>query len=503
MAANTNNNLTRPIMEQQPTESCPICIEETDQPGNDFVALPCNGAHKAHPDCFRQWLDSPNAGHDKCPLCRQDLRHSCGHLLSVDLLVAGTAIPKGILESPCTEDCPGPEDPEQGDQDIEPNPEFFEWARHINHFWEHFSRAVPEAAGAPGNFSHGWVGGLVEFHEILALAEELVHRLQAHQFNLRRWHRDDISTYNIRLWNLQRELNNINTAADRYAAEHERYTQERFVGMQPEVSRAMRTVWGAVLGAPRGEEDDNASTTAQNGDAEDEDEPQVNDRDEHAAAVHDNSPDDAHLNNAADDAPAPPEQIDHNWNGPGFWEAQPANDNGGDNVEPAENWSNAIGVAGAEPQDDNPEDDDVEGEDDQSAVRQPLQEPEQHDQSDEDTIPQPPVVPAAPEPHYRPLRSAGGLAAIAAGALALQQAITAGTTPPAQPDAPLDAAPAALPEIEPTELEVEPEAAEDKDQQDQPQPQRPENDERAAQWRTEFMSAEWERLQRRRWGPKL
>ncbi|KAK8094933.1 hypothetical protein PG997_001618 [Apiospora hydei] len=596
MAANTNNNnLTRPIMEQHPTESCPICIEETDQPGNDFVTLPCNGAHKAHPDCFRQWLDSPNAGHDKCPLCRQDLRRSCGHLLSTDLLVAGTAIPKDILESPCADGCPGPEDPEEEDDGIEPSPAYLEWLYQINHFWMHFRGPVADAADALDNFADGWVNDLVQYHEILGLAERVVSRLQAHRATLSRWHQDDINALGIRLWNLERETNRISTTADLYAAERERYTQERFGDMQPEMHRAISTVWrehvriidfnlrriqqignerdalwarfvqsenrlvhinwrmGQYVNCLRswidifnayiyngpvdegwwrqqiGEEEvDNASTTAQNGDAEDEDEPQVNDRDEHAAAVHDNSPEDAHLNNADIDAHAPPQQINHNWNGPGFWEAQPANDNDNDNAEPAEDWSNAIGVAGAEHEEGNPKDDDVEGEDDQAAVQQPLQEPEQHDQPDEeengadnigervhrmdidtlredlpDTIPQPPIVPAAPEPHYRPLRSAMELAAIAAGALALQQAITAGTAPPAQPDVPLDAAPAALLEIEAMELEVEPEAAEDKDQQDQPQAQRPENDERAAQWTTEYLRAEWERLQRRRWGPKL
>ncbi|KAK7952509.1 uncharacterized protein PG986_008237 [Apiospora aurea] len=123
-------------------ESCPIRIEETSLrhyaailPSTksvsagvgtgcddyDFVTLPCAGAQIAHPDCFRQWLESENGGQDgKCPLCRQDLHRSCGQLMSADLLVARTTIPKDAL------DCPGPEEPEDED---ELELEYIEWNR--------------------------------------------------------------------------------------------------------------------------------------------------------------------------------------------------------------------------------------------------------------------------------------------------------------------------------------------------------------------------------------
>ncbi|KAK6844783.1 hypothetical protein PG995_014893 [Apiospora arundinis] len=97
-----------PTPPQPELEECPICKEETESPEANFVSLPCAGAHQAHPECFKQWLESSR---DKptCPLCRQSMAHNCGHALSAGYLVAGTAVPPQILESPCKKNCEGAE----------------------------------------------------------------------------------------------------------------------------------------------------------------------------------------------------------------------------------------------------------------------------------------------------------------------------------------------------------------------------------------------------------
>ncbi|KAK8108162.1 uncharacterized protein PG998_010175 [Apiospora kogelbergensis] len=92
---------------EEELECCNICTEPTKDAKADFVSLPCPGAHRAHPECFKTWIESNNENHDKCPMCRHALIHTCGHLLSVDLLVAGVAIPPAWLERACKTGCPG------------------------------------------------------------------------------------------------------------------------------------------------------------------------------------------------------------------------------------------------------------------------------------------------------------------------------------------------------------------------------------------------------------
>ncbi|KAK8038636.1 hypothetical protein PG993_007047 [Apiospora rasikravindrae] len=635
-------------------EDCPICKVETASPQTDFVTLPCDGAHRACPDCIRQWLESDSGAHDKCPFCRQELTHSCGHLLSVDLLVAGTTIPKDVLQSPCEADCPGlEEEDEYEDDEMEQI-----YIHSINHFYHHFAQAMVSAGRDRFDYAHRWLSNEVDFDDLIMLTEDLMNRVQRLQNTLHRWLREDMDTIAVRLGHARDETALISATNDPHVAERVRFPRGWWASMPDEYYRAMFEEWEEALGteednyrrlselggydivqnerieqaenrfnhfnermriyvgrlqswtrmlleeegvredhhydlewwraqigdvdrfpgtldqweidmqheerrrrtrsslstlemhrafwvrrhmsllshAMRGvastESEDNMSIATQNGDAEGEEEPNVDDDHDDAAASDYNRPEDAHSNNAYDDAPASPQQINHNWNGPGFWEAQPADDDNNDNAEPAEDWSDAVAVAGAENHDDNPDNDAPEDGDDQAAVEQQLPEPEQQDQPDEEddlksvvedacrmaidfpradlpdaTIPQPPAAAAAPEPRHDPFKPVRGLIVLAAGALALVRASAAEATPQVQSDIPLDPAPAALPEIEAVEEEGEPQAEEEAKDEDKNDKEgtvaTTESEQRAARWTAEMMSAEMERLERRRRGPKL
>ncbi|KAK8133499.1 hypothetical protein PG984_005511 [Apiospora sp. TS-2023a] len=357
-------------------EECPICKDESEQPQDDFVTLPCNGAHRAHPDCFRNWLQSENMSHDKCPLCRQSLRYSCGQVMDVDLLVAGTVIPQQSLEATCSAHCPG------------------EYAHNYDAFYHSFRDAIQQTEGfheplllamPPEDINddilHGWAEDVIsrveqfgeDLVELLEQNDQIFHTLidqtQQERVNMAtRAARNGVFLHPERVEALDLYEQSVST---HHQDVKERL--ERLLDGQIELGEYLDH-WCAILDGDEGQQEDEDwwreeaeileyfptycdqlhvwieswkrripfGRIAMEIRVEQQSQASV------AAQPEDNN---VNTKDEADVPPAaaPPTSTNHSWNGPGIGKVQ----SGNDNDEPAEeDWSNAIPAAAAEHQDD-------------------------------------------------------------------------------------------------------------------------------------------------------
>lgn len=189
-------------------EPCPICRDETEQPQDDFVTLPCKGAHQAHPECFRDWIQSNNGGHDKCPMCRQSLRHSCEHLMDPKLLVAGTIIRQQTLEAPCVADCPGAEEL---------------YRRNLEVFQHSFRDALQRAEGLYHPQVLNWDFQGIADEMLDALINNVYHRVNHFGDDMTRWQRENDEALSARINHIERERQRIAATADRWAHQARHY----------------------------------------------------------------------------------------------------------------------------------------------------------------------------------------------------------------------------------------------------------------------------------------
>ncbi|KAK7977058.1 hypothetical protein PG996_003128 [Apiospora saccharicola] len=325
-------------------EECPICKDESEQPQNDFVTLPCNGAHRAHPDCFRNWLQSENMAHDKCPLCRQSLRYSCGQVLDVDLLVAGTVIPQQSLDATCSAACPG------------------EYAHNYDAFYLSFRDAMQQTEG----FHYPLILAIhpedINDDVLHEWAEDVMGRVEQFGHDLVELLQQNDEIFYTLIDQVQQERENMATRAarnggllhperveelDLYEQSVSKHHQDvkdrlgRLLDGQIELG-AYFDLWCAILNGDVGQQEDEdwwrteaatlESFPAYCPPAAQHEGNNVNTRDEAGVPP----------------AATPPTSTNHSWNGPGIGKVQPGNDND----KPAEDWSNAIPAAAAEHHDD-------------------------------------------------------------------------------------------------------------------------------------------------------
>ena len=448
-ASATSQSLpSAPEIEAIEPEACPICRDDSEQPQDDFVSLPCAGAHRAHPECFKHWIESKSAGHDKCPMCRQPLYYSCEHLIDVNLLVAGTVIPQQILQGPCKANCPG-------------TAEMYQYNR--SQFTFNYRRAMLQ------------VGAIFHSPRILRLDPDRfpiahLHRLNHEAAHMVFHYGDDVAEWEHeeeqasraspsnshqaardRLHQLYRQLGFVFIRLERYQdivdgdmGRHEDEAwwqlQNETLGRVPDSLRYFREQMQELTAErqARGirEPDDGWATDNEDDDYDDD---------------YDDDFDDDEPPAAAPSTPIAHDWNNHTWSGPSIAEAQPGNNNAG----PAEDWSNAIS-SGVEHQE-------------QQLVQAP--------------------VAAAPSPST-PFRLLLGLAAIAGGALAL---IRNDQTQQAPPSVPLWETLAASRENELSEDQAYETALEDAEE---------EETEEETDW-PEQSGAEQERRGRRQEGPKL